>query len=89
MGFLRNTQDFLYKKNQIYILTRAELLYTLCYEIPCITLTFIDDYVLNINDIKEFWSFGICRPLLAFMVFLAYVTLDESFKQKVSFFVKN
>ena len=42
------------KKNQIYILTRAGLLYTLCYEIPCITLTFIDDYVLNINDIKEF-----------------------------------
>ena len=54
-----------------------------------ITLTFIDDYVLNINDIKEFWSFGLCWPLLAFLAFLAFVTLDESFKQKVANLVKN
>ena len=54
-----------------------------------ITLTFIDDYTLNIDDIKEFWSFGLCWPLLAFLAFLAFVTLDESFKQKVANLVKN
>ena len=32
-----------------------------------ITLTFIDDYTLNIDKIKEFWSFGLCWPLLAFI----------------------
>jgi hypothetical protein len=51
-----------------------------------ITLTFIDDYTLNIDDIKDFWSFGLCWPLLAF---LAFVALDEFFKQKLAFFGKN
>ena len=51
-----------------------------------ITLTFIDDYTLNIDDIKEFWSFGLCWPSLAF---LAFVALDEFFKQKLAFADKN
>ena len=32
-----------------------------------ITLTFIDDYTFIIDDIKEFLSFGLFRPLLAFI----------------------
>ena len=54
-----------------------------------ITLTFINDYVFNVDDIKEFWSFSLCWSLLAFIAFLAFATLDESFKQKVAFFGKN
>ena len=53
-----------------------------------ITLTFINDYVLNVDDIKEFWSFGLCWSLLAFIAFLDFATLDESFKQKVAFLAK-
>ena len=53
-----------------------------------ITLTFINDYVFNVDDIKEFWSFGLCWSLLAFIAFLAFATLDESFKQKVAFLAK-
>jgi hypothetical protein len=48
-----------------------------------ITSTFIDDFTLNIDDIKEFWSFGLCWPLLAF------VALDEFVKQKLVFLVKS
>ena len=54
-----------------------------------ITLTVINDYVLNVDDINKFWSFGLCWSLLVFMAFLAFATLDESFKQKVAFFGKN
>ena len=54
-----------------------------------ITLTFINDYVLNVDDIKEFWSFGLCWSLFAFIAFLDFAALDESFKQKVAFFGKN
>ena len=50
-----------------------------------LTLTLIDNFTLNIDDIKEFWSFGLCCPLLAFLVFVA---LDKSFKQKLAFFDK-
>ena len=32
-----------------------------------ITLTFIDDYTMNIDDIKYFWSYGLCWPFLAFI----------------------
>ena len=31
-----------------------------------ITLKFIDDYTMNIDDIKEIWSYGLCWTLLAF-----------------------
>ena len=41
-----------------------------------ITLTFINDYLLNIDDINKFLKF---RSLLAFMVYLSFATLDESF----------
>ena len=51
-----------------------------------ITHTYIDDYTLNIDDIKEFWSFGLCWPSLAI---LAFVALGEFFKQKLAFFGKN
>ena len=47
-----------------------------------------DDFVLNIDYIKEFGSFGLCLSLLVFLAFLAFATLDESFKQKVAFWVK-
>ena len=32
-----------------------------------IKLTFIDDYTMNIDDIKEIWSYGLCWPFLAFI----------------------
>ena len=47
-----------------------------------ITLTFIDEYTLNIDDIKEFLSFGLCWPfwpLWPWMIFL---------KQKLAFMIK-
>ena len=37
VGFSGTHRTSYIKKIQIYILTRAELLFTLCYEIPCIT----------------------------------------------------
>jgi hypothetical protein len=49
----------------------------------CITLTFIDDYTLNIDDIKKFEVLafaGLCWPSLA---------LYDFFKQKLAFFGKN
>ena len=51
-----------------------------------ITLTFINDYVLNVDDIKEFWSFGLCWSLLAFIAFLDFATLDESIQAKSGIF---
>ena len=52
-----------------------------------ITLTFINDYVLNVDDIKEFWSFGLCWSLLAFIAFLDFATFQAKsgiFWQKLS-----
>ena len=34
-GLLRNTMDLILEKSKMYIFTRVNLLYTLCYEIPC------------------------------------------------------
>ena len=48
---------------------------------------FIDNFTLNIDAIKEFWSFevldfaGLCWPSLAF------AALDKLLKQKLAFFV--
>ena len=43
----------------------------------CITLTLL--MIMYCILMIEFWRFGLCWPLLAFIVFLAFVTLDESF----------
>ena len=57
-----------------------------------ITLTFIGDFTLNLDDIKEFRSFevldfaGLCWLSLAF---LAFMTLDKFLQQKLAFFDKN
>ena len=49
-----------------------------------IIFTHVDDFTLNSDNNKEIWNFG--WPLLAF---LAFVTLDESLKQKLAFADKN
>ena len=51
-----------------------------------ITLTFIDDYTLTIDDIKEFWSFGLCWPLLAFIGLFGLCGLGWIFKEKTGLF---
>ena len=58
-----------------------------------IIFTFIDDFTLN-SEYKQrnlkFWTLlafvGLCWPSLAF---LAFVALDEFFKQKLAFADKN
>ena len=45
-------------------------------------LSIIDDFTLNSDNNKEIWSFGLCWPLLAFLVFMA---LDKFLKQKLAF----
>jgi hypothetical protein len=52
-----------------------------------IILTFIDDFTLNSNNYKGNLDFaGLCWPSLAF---LAFVALDNFFKQKLAFADKN
>ena len=56
-----------------------------------IILTSIDDFTLNSDNYKEnleFWTFLVCLcwPSLAF---LAFVALDNFFKQKLAFADKN
>ena len=52
-----------------------------------ITLTFINDYLLNIDDIKEFWSFGLCWPSWPIYPFRPW--MNQNFKQKLIIFGKN
>ena len=56
---------------------------------PSIVLTFVDDFTLNSDNNKEIWSFMQCWPLLAFIGLLAFVALDDFFKQKLAFADKN
>ncbi len=54
-----------------------------------IKLTFIDDYTLNIENIKEFWSFGLCWPLLTFVgLFWPLLPLMNFLSKKWPFSVK-
>ena len=50
-----------------------------------IIFTNVDDFRLNSDNNKEIWSFELCWPLLAFIGLLAFMALDDFFKQKLAF----
>ena len=48
-------------KIKIYILTRAELLFNLCYEIPCNSVVWISTYLQGGN--LDEWGIAIIKPI--------------------------
>ena len=62
-------------KIKIYVLTRTELLITLCYEIPCIFVAFLQIWTLQKNEVIvksravdqstiQFWNFLVIKCIL-------------------------
>ena len=48
-------------KIKIYVLTRAELLFNLCYEIPCNSVVWISTYLQGGN--LDEWGIAIIKPI--------------------------
>ena len=59
VGFSGTHRTSYTQKNLMYILTRAELLFTLCYEIPCVAEKFLHCKFFLI--FATFWKTGLVK----------------------------